>query len=278
MAALRASRLVCEASSSIRFRISEISSERSPSPLIFLAMICTSPRMRCMPARLSCTARSPLRAASSVWPAAAAEACGLGRHVAGGAAHGLDGLAHAGALPRLGLGAAGHLIGGADHLAGAARHAERGVADVAQQARDLLHHHVDGVDDAAQHVGRDLAAPGEVALGDLHGGVEEALDVVLQLLALALFLVALGLGHDLRAQAHDGVVEGVGQQADLVAGLHLDRLAEVTAAHALGHPDDVRDRTGEAAREERAGQLPPPGRCRRTPRTGTSPSGRRRRR
>ena len=128
------------------------------------------------------------------------------------------------------------------------------MADVAQQARDLLHHHVDGVDDAAQHVGRDLAAPGEVALGDLHGGVEEALDVVLQLLALALFLVALGLGHDLRAQAHDGVVEGVGQQADLVAGLHLDRLAEVAAAHPLGHPDDVGDRTGEAAREERAGQ------------------------
>ena len=60
------------------------------------------------------------------------------------------------------------------------------------------------------------AAPRQVALGDLHGGVEEGLDVLLQVLALAPLVVALGLGHDLRAQPHDRVVEGVGQPADLV--------------------------------------------------------------
>ena len=39
-----------------------------------------------------------------------------------------------------------------------------------------------------------LAAAREITLGDLHHGVQERLDVALQLLALALLVVALGLG------------------------------------------------------------------------------------
>jgi hypothetical protein len=118
-----------------------------------------------------------------------------------------------------GPGAAGHLIGGADHLARAARHAEGGVADVAQQDRDLLHHHVDGVDYAAQHVGRDLAAPGEVALGNLHGGVEKALDVVLQLALAPSSSRSVSVMTCERRRTT--VSLKVWQQADLVAGLHL---------------------------------------------------------
>ena len=57
--------------------IAVISSERSPSPLIFLAMTWTSRRIRCMPARLSRTAWSPCWAASSVWRAASAAAWAL---------------------------------------------------------------------------------------------------------------------------------------------------------------------------------------------------------
>src|SRR5206468_939757 len=151
MAAFSASRLVCEASSSIRLTISEISSERSPRLLIFLEMTCTSPRIRCMPARLSRTAASPFWAACSVW----------------------------------------------------------------------------------------RAAPREVALGDLHHGVEERLDVLLEVLALLLLVVALALRDDLRAQPHHRVVERGGQLPDLVAGPHLERLAQVAATDTLGHPHDL---------------------------------------
>jgi hypothetical protein len=74
MAAFRASRFVCEAMSSMVLTISEISSERSPRPLIFLATVCTCARMRCMPWRLSVTARLPFSAASCTRSAAALEA------------------------------------------------------------------------------------------------------------------------------------------------------------------------------------------------------------
>ena len=68
----------------------------------------------------------------------------------------------------------GHLLHGHDHLAGARRHLKRGLAHVGEEVADLLDHDVDGVHHAAEHVGGHLAALGEVALGDLHGGVEEA--------------------------------------------------------------------------------------------------------
>src|SRR2546428_269609 len=77
MAALRARRFVWPAMSSMVVTISEISSERSPRLLIFLAMVCTSVRVRCIPARLSRTASSPRCAASSAWWAARAEASAI---------------------------------------------------------------------------------------------------------------------------------------------------------------------------------------------------------
>jgi hypothetical protein len=52
--------------------MSEISSERSPSPLIFLEIVCTSARICCMPERVSRTACSPFWAAANVCPAALA--------------------------------------------------------------------------------------------------------------------------------------------------------------------------------------------------------------
>src|SRR5947209_8792539 len=72
MAALSASRFVWGARASTVSTNSETSSERSPRLLMRLEMTCTSPRIRCMPARLSRTALSPRVAASSVWPAAVA--------------------------------------------------------------------------------------------------------------------------------------------------------------------------------------------------------------
>ena len=150
-------------------------------------------------------------------PGRAGRLLGGAGDLAHGAAHRLHGVADGRDLARLGLGAAGHLVGGADHLVRAAGHAQGRVPNVGQQGGDLLDHDVDGVDDAAEDVRRHLAAPREIALGDLHDRVEERLDVLLEILALLLLVVALGLGHDLRAQAHHGVVERVGQQADLVA-------------------------------------------------------------
>ena len=57
--------------------ISEISSERSPSDLIFLAVACTEARMRCMPSSVSRTERLPCSAASRARRAASALASAL---------------------------------------------------------------------------------------------------------------------------------------------------------------------------------------------------------
>src|SRR6267142_1711694 len=59
MAALRASKFVCSVMSLMTLMISEISSDRSPSDLIFLAVACTEDRMRCIPSSVSRTARLP---------------------------------------------------------------------------------------------------------------------------------------------------------------------------------------------------------------------------
>src|SRR5438105_4301715 len=77
MAALSANRLVCSVMSLMTLMISEISSERSPSDLIFLAVACTEARMRCMPSSVSRTERLPCSAASSARRAASALASAL---------------------------------------------------------------------------------------------------------------------------------------------------------------------------------------------------------
>ena len=77
MAALSASKLVCSVMSLITLMISEISRERSPSDLIFLAVCCTDERMRCMPSSVSRTARLPCSAASRARRAASALASAL---------------------------------------------------------------------------------------------------------------------------------------------------------------------------------------------------------
>src|SRR6266404_1171033 len=77
MAAFSASKLVCSVMSLITLMISEISRERSPRDLIFLAVACTDARMRCMPSSVSRTARLPCSAASSARRAASALASAL---------------------------------------------------------------------------------------------------------------------------------------------------------------------------------------------------------
>ena len=77
IAAFRASKFVCSVMSLITLMISEISSERSPSDLIFLAVACTEARMRCMPSSVSRTARLPCSAASRARRAASALASAL---------------------------------------------------------------------------------------------------------------------------------------------------------------------------------------------------------
>ena len=77
IAAFKASRLVCSVMSLITLMISEISSDRSPSDLIFFAVACTEARMRCMPSSVSRTARLPCSAASRARRAASALASAL---------------------------------------------------------------------------------------------------------------------------------------------------------------------------------------------------------
>ena len=127
-----------------------------------------------------------------------------------------------------------------------------GLPHVVDDGGQLAHHDVDGVDHAAQHVGGDLAAAREVALGDLGGDVEEAGDVALELLALATLLVALRFRVDQRAQPHDGLVERRRQLADLVvrADPHVD--AEVAGAQALGRLAQLGDGNADAATQHGA--------------------------
>ena len=119
IAALRARRFVWDAMSSMVLTMFEISSDRSPKPLIFFEIAWTSPRMRCMPSRLFRTARSPFWAASRVSRAARAEASALCGHLPHGMAQLVDGARDAQGLARLRLGARGHLLAGLDQLAGA---------------------------------------------------------------------------------------------------------------------------------------------------------------
>jgi len=77
MAAFNASKFVCSVMSLITLMISEISSDRSPSDLIFFEVACTDARMRCMPSSVSRTARLPCSAASSARRAASALASAL---------------------------------------------------------------------------------------------------------------------------------------------------------------------------------------------------------
>src|SRR6202050_2756395 len=77
MAALSASKFVCSVMSLITLIISEISSERSPSDLIFFAVACTEARIRCIPSSVSRTARLPCSAASRARRAASALASAL---------------------------------------------------------------------------------------------------------------------------------------------------------------------------------------------------------
>ena len=142
MAALSASRFVCEAMSSIVFTISEISSERSARLLTFFEMPCTSPRIRCMPARL---ARDGVLALGG----------GVERQLGGRrggfrvlgdpphrAAQAFHRVAHAHRFTRLRLGAAGRRLHRADHLGRARQDLLRGVAHVVDDGRQLADHHV----------------------------------------------------------------------------------------------------------------------------------------
>ena len=161
---------------------------------------------------------------------------------------------HAHRLARLGLGARRHLVHGHDQVVGAARDLAGRLAHVLDERAELVHHDVDRVDDAAQDVGRHVATFAQVALRDLGGGVEEAGDVALEVLARAPLVVALGLGLHQRAEPDHGVVERVGELADFVAGGHRHQLGEIALTDALGDAHDLADRLADPAGEDHAGQ------------------------
>ena len=265
-----------------RFTISEISSERSPRPLIFLAMPCTSPRIRCMPARLSLhrllalAARPP---APGGRPRAEASALAAPR--------GRTERAHWSRRP--GSRSCARAPGpgrrwpicsvDADHLAGAARHADGGVADVAAAGcADLLDHHVDGVDDAAEHVRSHLAAPGRGRPGRSPWRCRGSAGCCAAAPRACALLVALGLGLTSERSRTTVSLKVWASWPISSRDSHLDRLAEVAPAHALGHPHELRDGSRDAAGEDTRRPAPPPPRCRRSTGTGTSRRWRRRRR
>src|SRR5947207_1274964 len=98
-----------------------------------------------------------------------------------------------------------------------------------------------------------LAAAAEVALRDLGDRLEKARDVLLEVLAPPLLLVALGLGGDLGAEPRDGVVEGARELADLVARADAHGVREVATADLLGRAHDLAQRARDPAREDGAG-------------------------
>src|SRR2546421_644306 len=126
---------------------------------------------------------------------------------------------------------------------------QRGVPHVGQQRADLLDHEVDGVDDVAEHVGRDFAALAQITLRDLCHRFQEDRDVLLQLLAPLTLLVALGLGEHLRTQPRDRVVDRARELTDLVARAHTHRVREIAAADLLGHAHDLAQRARDPPRE-----------------------------
>src|SRR5258708_1482981 len=191
MAALSARRFVCDAISSIVSTISEISSERSPRLLMRLEMTCTSPRIRCMPARLSRTAPSPRVAASSVWPAAFAAEAAL----------------EATSCTERDIVSTSRLTVVASRACFSAplaiwSLARRG-ALAGEEGRGALGRGVGGGVDVAEAVRGPLAAAAEGAPRDLGARLEGARDVLREVLARPLLLVALGLGGDLRTQPRD---------------------------------------------------------------------------
>ena len=76
---------------------------------------------------------------------------------------------------------------------------------------------------------------------DLHGHVEEARDVGLQILPLTTLGVALGHRLHQRAETDDGVIEGGGELAELVARLDGGELGR-------GRPTDLRSATRTSSR------------------------------
>jgi hypothetical protein len=176
------------------------------------------------------------------------------RHLVDGHRQRLDGCGDLARLARLGLRALGHAAGRVGHLVRADRHVHGGHAHVGDDGADLGDHEVDGVDHVAEHVGGDLAALRQVALGHLHRGVEELDDVLLQLLAAAALLVAVRLGLDLRAEPNDGVIERLRQLADLVPRGDRDGLAEIALADSVRGRHELRDGARDAPGEEDAAQ------------------------